>query len=100
MKRALVLAGGGVAGIAWETGILVGIGDVAEDVVAGILDPETTLIGTSAGATVAAQLATGVPLTELYELQLSERTSELSVVLDVAAFGATMVAATSGASSP
>ena len=26
-KRALVLGGGGVAGIAWETGILIGIAD-------------------------------------------------------------------------
>ncbi|MEX3644906.1 patatin-like phospholipase family protein, partial [Mycolicibacterium porcinum] len=26
-KRALVLAGGGIAGIAWETGILQGIAD-------------------------------------------------------------------------
>jgi NTE family protein len=50
-KRALVLAGGGLAGIAWETGVL---------------------LGTSAGSTVAAQLGSGLPLDELFARQISE----------------------------
>ncbi|MCU1401649.1 MAG: hypothetical protein JWN62_4758, partial [Acidimicrobiales bacterium] len=31
MSRALVLGGGGVAGIAWETGVLVGLADEGVD---------------------------------------------------------------------
>jgi NTE family protein len=64
-KRALVLGGGGVTGIAWETGILHGL------VRAGIDLAEADLfVGTSAGSVVAAQLAGGASLAELYEGQL------------------------------
>ena len=56
---ALVLAGGGVAGIAWETGVLMGIADVDPSLVDEIIAESTSLIGTSAGSTVAAQLASG-----------------------------------------
>ncbi|MGE2833925.1 patatin-like phospholipase family protein [Mycobacterium sp. SMC-4] len=71
MKRALVLAGGGLAGIAWETGVLLGIRDEAPDAAAALLDADV-LVGTSAGSTVAAQLSSGVPLEELFARQLSE----------------------------
>ncbi|MCU1513621.1 MAG: patatin-like phospholipase family protein, partial [Microbacteriaceae bacterium] len=99
-RKSVVFAGGGVAGIAWETGMLLGIGDVAGDVLAGILDAETRFIGTSAGAAVAAQVATGVPLEDLYLAQLAEETAELDAVIDIAAFRAMMVSAVAGASSP
>jgi NTE family protein len=51
----LVLGGGGVAGIAWMTGLLAGLADAGQDVTGGV----DLVIGTSAGATVAAQLAAG-----------------------------------------
>ncbi|MGC4877617.1 patatin-like phospholipase family protein [Micromonospora sp. DT43] len=59
-----VLGGGGVAGIAWEVGILAGLAD--EGV---IVAPDAVVIGTSAGAVVGAQIASGTPLVELYERQ-------------------------------
>lgn len=69
--RALVLAGGGLAGIAWETGVLLGILEEAPEVGRQLLDSEV-LVGTSAGSTVAAQLGSGMGLTELFERQRSE----------------------------
>jgi NTE family protein len=44
-ERALVLGGGGVAGIAWMTGLLIGLADVGQDVTGADL-----IIGTSAGS--------------------------------------------------
>jgi NTE family protein len=66
MTRALVLGGGGVAGIAWELGILHGLADAGID-----LTTADRLVGTSAGSAVAAQVTSGFPLTQLYERQLS-----------------------------
>jgi NTE family protein len=62
--RALVLGGGGLSGIAWETGLLAGLAAGGADVTAA-----DYVLGTSAGATVAAQLGSGLPLTELFERQ-------------------------------
>ena len=59
-----VLGGGGVAGIAWEIGILTGLATEGVTV-----SPDATLIGTSAGAVVGAQLTSGVPIADLYERQ-------------------------------
>lgn len=59
-----VLGGGGVAGIAWEVGVLAGLTDEGVTVT-----PDAVLIGTSAGAVVGAQVASGKPLAELYERQ-------------------------------
>ena len=70
-RRALVLAGGVLAGIAWETGVLLGICDEAPEAGAALVDSEV-LVGTSAGSTVAAQLGSGTPLEELFARQLSE----------------------------
>jgi NTE family protein len=97
---ALVLAGGGVAGIAWETGVLLGIQDEQAATAASILSAPTALIGTSAGAAVAAQLATGASLEELFAAQLADETAELFVEIDLASFGATMADAMAGATSP
>jgi NTE family protein len=54
MKRALVLGGGGVIGVAWEAGVANGLFE------AGV-DPRAVdvIVGTSAGAMVGAQLAAG-----------------------------------------
>jgi NTE family protein len=63
-ERALVLGGGGLSGIAWETGVLAGLAAGGADVAAA-----DYVLGTSAGATVAAQLGSGLSLTELFERQ-------------------------------
>jgi len=62
--RALVLGGGGLAGIAWETGVLAGLAAEGVDVTDADL-----IVGTSAGSTVAAQLRAGLTLTELHARQ-------------------------------
>ncbi|WP_458316984.1 patatin-like phospholipase family protein [Mycolicibacterium brisbanense] len=75
-KRALVLAGGGIAGIAWETGILRGIADESPQTAEALLDSDV-LVGTSAGSTVAAQLGSGLSLDELYQRQIGAKSAEL-----------------------
>ena len=100
MNGALVLSGGGVAGIAWETGVLLGIQDVQPTAAAKILGAPTALVGTSAGAAVAAQIAGGALLTDLFSAQLSDETAELFVEIDLAAFGAMMADAVTQATSP
>ena len=54
LERALVLAGGGATGIAWEAGIILGLRDGGVDV-----READTMIGTSAGSVVAAHLRVG-----------------------------------------
>jgi NTE family protein len=81
-KRGLVLAGGGLAGIAWETGILCGIADEAPQVARALLDSEV-LLGTSAGSTVAAQLGSGVGLDELFARQNAEESHEIDSGVDI-----------------
>lgn len=72
-----MLAGGGVAGIAWEIGILRGIAD-ASPATADTLRESDVLVGTSAGSTVAAQLVSGLSLDALFERQLEASTTELN----------------------
>lgn len=74
--RALVLGGGGVAGIAWETGILRGIADEAPAVAEALLASDV-LVGTSAGSAVAAQIGSGCSLDELFARQVAEESAEL-----------------------
>lgn len=76
MKHALVLAGGGLAGIAWETGILQGIADERPDAANALLGADI-LVGTSAGSAVAAQISSGVSLDELYVRQVSGASKEI-----------------------
>ncbi|MCV7289271.1 patatin-like phospholipase family protein [Mycolicibacterium wolinskyi] len=76
-KRALVLAGGGIAGIAWETGILRGIADESPNTARALLASDV-LVGTSAGSTVAAQLGSGLSLDELYDRQIDAVSAELN----------------------
>jgi NTE family protein len=77
-----VLAGGGLAGIAWETGILCGIADVAPDTARRLLAADV-LLGTSAGSTVAAQVSSGESLDELFARQVGEASYELDSGVDV-----------------
>ena len=76
-KRALVLAGGGLAGIAWETGILRGVADESPETAKALLDADV-LVGTSAGSTVAAQLSSGLGLDELFDRQTAASSTELT----------------------
>lgn len=63
--RALVLGGGGLAGIAWQTGLLAGLAEAGIDVTGADF-----ILGTSAGSVVATQLATGVALPEMLARQV------------------------------
>jgi NTE family protein len=76
IKRALVLGGGGVAGIAWETGILQGIADESP-VTARALLASDVLLGTSAGSAVVAQIGSGSSLEELFARQVQEISAEI-----------------------
>ena len=89
-SRGLVLGGGGVAGIAWELGLLAGLADAGVD-----LTGADTLVGTSAGSVVATLVATGVPLAKAYEAQLEppERSTELGAPFDIDELQAAAMAA-------
>ena len=72
-----MLAGGGLAGIGWETGILRGIADEAPETAKALLDLDV-LVGTSAGSTVAAQLGSGLGLDVLFDRQTAPSSTELN----------------------
>jgi NTE family protein len=95
VKLGLVLAGGGVAGIAWETGFLLGVQDKSPDAAAALLTADV-LIGTSAGSTVSAQIAGGATLQELFDAQTAEATGELDPKVDVEILGQMFVDAIAG----
>jgi NTE family protein len=78
MTQALVLGGGGVAGIAWETGLLMGLHDAGLDVVT----PADRIVGTSAGSAVAAQVTSGTPIAELYDAQVSGKGTKHEIAAD------------------
>lgn len=93
--RALVLGGGGLAGIAWEVGVLVGLAEGGVDL--GLAD---RIVGTSAGSVVGTLLATGVDLTAVHEQHRSGAAAAASgppVTLDLEALGGELAGATSGA---
>jgi NTE family protein len=96
MRHALVLAGGGVAGIAWELGVLRGIQDADSGLLASVSAADV-VVGTSAGSAVAAQLTSGTALEDLYAAQLSDSSREIEVELDLDDLLARFAAATAGA---
>jgi NTE family protein len=79
MGSALVLGGGGLAGIAWEVGVLVGLQD------AGVVVTDADLVvGTSAGSVVGTLVAGGVDLAGLFASQTEAApTTERSVDVDL-----------------
>jgi NTE family protein len=89
--RALVLGGGGLSGVAWETGILAGLAAGGADVTAA-----DYVLGTSAGATVAAQIGSGLAIAELFDrqtvpaLQSAELTPDLGRVIELMESWATL----------
>lgn len=80
MTKAVVLGGGGVAGIAWELGVVAGLLDQGVDVTS----PDV-MIGTSAGSVVGAQLAWGTDVESLFASQLTpaEDSGEVLMELDL-----------------
>jgi NTE family protein len=89
--RALVLGGGGLSGVAWETGILAGLAAGGADVTTA-----DYVLGTSAGATVAAQIGSGLAIAELFDrqtvptLQSAELTPDLGRVIELIESWATL----------
>ncbi|MEU7918376.1 patatin-like phospholipase family protein [Micromonospora zamorensis] len=79
MRRALVLGGGGVTGVAWELGLLAGL------VERGVPVTEADLVvGTSAGSVVGALVCSGLPVQRFYEEQLAPPSSEVAARLGFA----------------
>ncbi|AWN24300.1 patatin [Deinococcus irradiatisoli] len=74
--RALVLGGGGVTGIAWGLGFLMGLIDEGLD-----LRDADLIVGTSAGSSVGAQITTVASLDQLYARQL-EPSAEKAMAFD------------------
>jgi NTE family protein len=95
VKRALVLAGGGVAGIAWELGVLLGLRDQGVDVSEADL-----VVGTSAGAAVAAQVTGTGALESVYAAQLAEETVEIDSGVDLQGVLGQFAKAMNGVTSP
>jgi NTE family protein len=64
---ALVLGGGGAAGNAWQIGVIAGLAEAGVD----LTETADLVVGTSAGATAAAQVRSGIPAAELLASVLS-----------------------------
>jgi NTE family protein len=64
---ALILGGGGAAGNAWQIGVIAGLAEAGLD----LTEVADLVIGTSAGATAAAQVRSGIPPAELLASVLS-----------------------------
>ena len=83
VRFALVLGGGGITGIGWETGLLHGLYERGIDLTGAEL-----IVGTSAGSVVGAQLATVGETATLYARQLvaPDPTTERPAGLDLREF--------------
>lgn len=94
--RGLVLGGGGLAGIAWELGLLAALAEAGIDLAAA-----DVVVGTSAGSVVGTLLRSGADLQQLYAAQLEPApVTERSAVLDVDAMVNALGAAVAEASGP
>ncbi|WP_307787733.1 patatin-like phospholipase family protein [Mycolicibacterium sp. S2-37] len=91
-KRALVLAGGGIAGIAWETGVLRGIADESPSTARALLDAGV-IVGTSAGSTVAGQLGSGLAIDVLYDRQIAAESAEIDPGVSIEAISELFITA-------
>ena len=86
--KGLVLAGGGITGIAWELGLIAGLAERGVD-----LSAADVVVGTSAGSAVGAQILSGVPIADLYARQLADATGEEGWRLSVGFFARFLLAA-------
>ena len=72
-RRALILGGGGVTGIAWELGLLAGLAESGVELTSADL-----VVGTSAGSVVGAQILSGASIEDLYAEQLADPRGEIA----------------------
>ena len=79
MSKALVLGGGGVAGISWEVGVIHGLIREGVD-----LTDADLIVGTSAGSVVGALVATGADLEQAIEAQIAAAEAEAEAQRDAA----------------
>lgn len=86
-RRAVVLGGGGVTGIAWEIGILAGLAAKGVDLTSADL-----VVGTSAGSAVGAQMLSGTPIQDLYGEQLADPTGEIAARMGFGALARFVIA--------
>ncbi|NBH08369.1 patatin-like phospholipase family protein [Amycolatopsis sp. SID8362] len=91
------MGGGGVAGIAWTTGLLTGLAEHAQDLTGADL-----IVGTSAGSAVAAQVTSGLPLAELFARQAdpARQAPEIPADIDFEKFAADFGGAVTGTTDP
>jgi NTE family protein len=75
-RRALVLGGGGITGIAWEWGILAGLVARGTD-----LTEADLVVGTSAGSVVGAQVANRLDVEARYQAQLVPPDGEVAAAM-------------------
>ena len=73
-----MLGGGGVTGIAWELGLLVGLEAAGLD-----LTTADVVVGTSAGSVVGAQILSSASLEDLYQEQLRDATGEIAAKMGI-----------------
>ena len=80
-RSGLVLGGGGVAGVAWHIGVLLGLAEGGVD-----LSGADRIVGTSAGSTVAAQIGGGLSLADMFARQVDPATlvNELKPAVSIA----------------
>lgn len=90
-----MLGGGGITGVAWELGVLCGLRERGVD-----LTDADLIVGTSAGALVGAQLATGVDPEERYAAQLVPPDGEVAAALGRGALVRLALAAVAGGRDP
>jgi NTE family protein len=70
--RALVLGGGGLVGVAWESGLLAGLSESEID-----LAQADFIVGTSAGSFVGAQVAMGLSASSIVDAILAANPAQL-----------------------
>jgi NTE family protein len=96
MSRALVLGGGGLAGIAWELAVVLTLREAGVDVTDADL-----VVGTSAGSVVGAVAMSDVDLRTLHDEQIDgEDDHEIAAQFDVMEFATTIAKLLSGVSGP
>jgi len=94
-KRALVLGGGGITGIAWEWGMLAGLASAGVDLTGADL-----VVGTSAGSVVGTQVAAGLDVEDRYEHQLAPPDGEIGGRLGTALLMRYVLATIAGPRAP
>ncbi|GAF45504.1 patatin-like phospholipase family protein [Rhodococcus wratislaviensis] len=77
IRRAVVLGGGGVTGIAWEIGVLAGLSESG----ISLADHADALYGTSAGAFAATLIASGADIAQRYRDQFEQADFEIAVAM-------------------